>query len=311
MLGVGGLVAIALIIDGIGFDRIVETMRPAMRWVPVICVLEVGRFVSETAGAYFAFGSRAKEIPLLTLFRANLIGQSIANLAPAPRLVNETIKITLLAPYVGVPAATSVGATIQAATLLSVGLFSFPCAIAIFSLSGASVWFWAVVIHGIVLVATGLAIRGMTRAKGPGRWLAKRFPRLAPGTAEFAAHAEEVGLWATLPTVSLLGNRLFQAIQIGVAAFAVGIDTDIVRGMAAQGVNLVANAVGVIVPAGLGTTDGAFTLAAEMLKTDTAKAASLALLMRCTQLVWLFIGSGVLFFGPKRSGLPRARVSSR
>jgi uncharacterized membrane protein YbhN (UPF0104 family) len=47
----------------------------------------------------------------------------------------------------------------------------------------------------------------------------------------------------------------------------------------------------VLVPGGLGTTDGAFTLAADLLATTGARATSLALLMRCVQILWVPIGS--------------------
>jgi hypothetical protein len=54
------------------------------------------------------------------------------------------------------------------------------------------------------------------------------------------------------------------------------------------------------VPGGLGTTDGAFTLAATTLSTTAARAASLALLLRCHQLVWLAIGALVSMLGRSR-----------
>ncbi|MBK6517682.1 MAG: flippase-like domain-containing protein [Polyangiaceae bacterium] len=301
VLGVGGLVALIVIVRSVGLEVLIQTLRPALSYLPLLCALELGRYASEAVGAYLALGSRASLIPKATLFRANLIGASIANLAPAPRLVNETIKATLIAPYVGASVATSVGVTIQAATLLSVGLFSLPCALAVLFMAGVSFWFWAIVIHGVALVAVGLALRAATRAKGPLTWLAARFPRLAPGAEAFTEHSTEVGLWAVGPTAALMGNRGFQALQLGVASAAVGIDAGIVQGLAAQGVHLVANAVGVLVPAGLGTTDGAFTLAADLFSTDTARATSVALLMRITQLIWLGVGSIVLFVGTKRA----------
>jgi uncharacterized membrane protein YbhN (UPF0104 family) len=70
--------------------------------------------------------------------------------------------------------------------------------------------------------------------------------------------------------------------------------------MAAQGVNLVASAVGVLVPGGVGVNEGAFTLAAGILNTTAVRATSLALLIRCDQLVWALVGSGVAFLWPTR-----------
>ena len=304
-LGVAGLVALVAIVRHLGTDVILATLRPAIAWLPILCVIELGRIACEAVATYAAFGSRAKLIPRAMIFRASLIGQAIGTLAPAPRVVTETIKATLLAPFAGAPAATSVGFINQAATLLSVGLFSIPCGVAVLFLEGASPWFVAILVHAVVLTASGLALQAVTRADGPGRWLVRRFPGFSARAQAFRDHASETGLWAIGPTSALLANRAFQLLQYAVAARAIGIDAGLLRALAAEGVNLVASAVGVLVPGGLGTTDGAFTLAADILGTTAARATSLALLIRCMQLVWLLIGSVVVFVAPSTRGADR------
>ena len=300
-LGVLGLVALVAIVRHVGTDVILETLRPALQWLPVLCALELVRVVCETVASALAYGSLASRIPRAALFRAHLIAQSLGSIAPAPRVVNETIKIGLLAPFVGAPAATSVGFINQSATLIAVGLFSIPCGAAILVLGGAhaQVWFWVSIVHAVVVVSSGLALQAVTRADGPGRWIAKKLPRLAPRAAAFREHVSESGLWAAGPTSAFIVSRCVQVVQFGVAAHAVGIDAGVLRAMAAEGVNLLAAAVGVLVPLGLGTTDGAFTFAADMLATTVARATSLALLMRCMQLTWVLVGSMVAFFGPR------------
>ncbi|MFO0549878.1 MAG: lysylphosphatidylglycerol synthase transmembrane domain-containing protein [Polyangiaceae bacterium] len=290
-LGVVGLGVLVGLVRSVGYRVVLTTIASAARWIPVLFALELARIGCETVGARLALGSVGSRVPWRTLFRANLIGQSIANFAPAPRVVNETIKATIVAPYVGLPAATSVGFTIQAATLVSVGLFTLPCALAIYLRVGVSVWFWAALIHTVVLVATGLALRATTRAHGPGRWLAKKLPRFAAGASSFSEHAREVPLLAVGPTLALTGNRAFQSVQLGVAAAAVGIQAGALEALAAQGVNLVAAAVFVLVPGGLGTTDGAFSLGRDLMGATLAQATSMALLLRCSQIVTLLVGS--------------------
>lgn len=297
-LGVAGIALLVGIVLHVGVDAILTTLRPAIKWLPVLCVLELGRMACETLSSWLAYGSLARRIPLPTLFRAHVIGQSLGGLAPAPRVVNEAIKIGLLAPHVGAEAATSVGFINQAATLIAVGLFSIPCGAAILALGGASVWFWASALHAVVLVANGLGLRAITRADAPGRWLVKKFPRLAPRADAFRAHTSETGLWAAGPTSALMLGRLVQVGQFAVGAHAVGIDAGVLGAMATQGVNLIAAAVGVLVPGGFGTTDGAFTLAANLLGTTIARATSLALLMRCMQFAWVPIGSVLALFSP-------------
>lgn len=294
-LGVVGLGVVVWMIVSVGPDKVVASVGPALPWVPLICLLEMGRMAAETLAARIAFGSRASLVPLAALFRANVIGQSIANVAPAPRVVNETIKASLLAPHAGVPTVTSVGLTIQAATLTSVGLFSLPCGLAIYLRNNQPIWVWAALIHAFVLVGTGIALRAMTVSRRFSSWLAKRFPRWAPGASMFSDHASETGLWAAGPTLALMGNRACQMGQIAVAAHAVGVDVDVLSALAAEGVNLIAAAVGVMVPGGFGTTDGAFTLAADLLRATALQATSMALLLRCAQIVWLAVGSAILF----------------
>ena len=305
-LGIVGLGVLVAIVRHIGVGVILETLRPALWWLPLIAALEVPRVASETASSWLALGTLARRIPVTVLFRAHLLGHGLGNLAPAPRVVNETIKATMVAPFVGAPAATSVGFINQAATLLAVGIFSVPCGAAIFVLTGPSVWFWASMVHAVVLVCSGVALQAVVRARGPGRWLSRRLPRLAERAAQFREHALETSLLAPGPTAGLLGSRVVQTLQYGIAAYAVGIDAGVSRAMAAEGVQLIASAVGVMVPAGVGAQDGAFSLASEMLGTTVARATSLALLMRCNQLLWLLIASAVALAARDRSGRSNA-----
>ncbi len=299
-LGFIGLVVLGAIVRGIGVGILIETLRPAMRWLPLVCGLEILRIVFETASSWSALGSLAPRIPVATLFRAHLLGHGIGNLAPAPRAVNETIKATLVAPFVGAAAATSVGFINQAATLIAVGLLTLPCGAAIFVLTGPSPWFWASMVHAVVVGASGVGLQIVTRARGPGRWMARRFPSLGARATAFREHALETGLWAPGPVAGLLLSRGVQTLQYAIAARALGIDIGFLRALAAEGVQLVAAAVGVFVPGGVGTQDGAFTLAATLLGTTVARATSLALLIRCDQLVWLFIASAVALLGRGR-----------
>ena len=94
-------------------------------------------------------------------------------------------------------------------------------------------------------------------------------------------------------------GRCVQVVQYGIAARAVGIDVGALGAMAIEGVNLIASAVGVLVPGGFGTTDGAFTLAANLLGTTIARATSMALLMRCMQFAWVPLGSLLIVLGSR------------
>jgi len=300
LLGLLGLVALAAIVHAVGVATVVETLRVAAPWLPLLCLLEAGRIGAESASSYFAFGALAPRIPLATLLRAHLLGHAIGAVAPAPTVFNETIKATLLAPRVGAPAAASVAVINQAATLMAGGLFSIPCAFAIFALGGASFWLWACAAHAVILITSGVGLRVLSRAGAARQWLASKMPRLADRMLVFHAHASANGLLAASSTGALLAGRAIQALQYGIAARAVGGDATFLHALAAQGVNLLAAAVGVIVPGGFGTTDGAFALAATLLGVTAARATSLSLLMRCVQIIWLLVASAVALVTPRR-----------
>ena len=275
LLGVGGLVALVLIVRNVGTDAVFDTLRPALAYLPLLCILELCRMGCEAVGAYLAFGASAALIPRGTLFRANVIGQSIANLAPAPRVVNETIKATLIAG----------------------GLFSIPCGLAMWVLGGDRIWLWGAGIHVVWLVSSGLGLRAISRSDKIANWIARKLPRFSDRIHAFRNHGDEVGFFAAGPVISMMCGRACQALQYGIAAHAVGIDVGALGALAAEGVNLIATAIGVFIPGGVGTTDGAFVLAAKLLSTTVMRATALALLMRCLQIVWLPIGSAAALIG--------------
>lgn len=292
VLGIGGLVLLGAIVHHVGYDVVMATLGPAMPWLPVLVFIELVRMGCMTMGSYLAFGSLAKRIPRWTLFRAHVLGQSLGSVMPAPTVFNETIKATLVTPYTGAGPAAAVGVTNQAAVWMSNGLLSIFCGLAILALQGwGSIWFIACVIHTVVLLASGVALQMLMRADGPGRWLARRVPSLASRATAFREHARGIRLGARGPTEMLFIGRILQMLQYFVAARAVGIDVGLLRVAAAEGVHLVAMAVGVLVPGGLGTTEGVFTLATDVLGTTAARATTLALLMRCMQIVWVLLGS--------------------
>ncbi|MBX3185572.1 MAG: flippase-like domain-containing protein [Labilithrix sp.] len=292
-LGVAGLVLLAAIVRSVGVDLVVATLRPALPWVVVLAAVELLRIGCAATASYLAFGRIARRIPKATLFRAHLVGHSISAVAPAPTVFNETIKATLITPYTGAGPAAAVGFTNQAATLMSNGLISIPCGVAFLVLKGPSIWFWACAVHAVVLMGSGLALQAATRADAPGRWLVRRFPSVEERARAFRDHARGIALGARGPTLMLLVFRSLQIVQYAIAGHAVGMNVDFVRVVATEGVHLVAAAVGVLVPGGFGTTEGAFTLAADVLDTTVARATALALLMRCMQLVWVAVGSTI------------------
>ena len=84
-LGLAGLAVLVAIVRGVGVRILLDTLRPALLWLPVLCVIEVARVACETVGSYAAFGSLAPRIPRATLFRAHVIANGVGARARAAR----------------------------------------------------------------------------------------------------------------------------------------------------------------------------------------------------------------------------------
>lgn len=309
-VGAAGLVAVSLLVRAVGLDEVLAVVRPALAWLPLVILIEALRIATDVVATHFALGSRARLVPRSSLVRATLVGQAVLGIAPAPRAVCEATKATLLAPYVGAASAGAMGAINQSATLIAVGVFSIPCAFASWALSGLSTVTLALMVHTVVLVASGLSLRVAARARGASRFLSRRFPKLGRGAEVFVEAGREVDLFAIKPLAATIVGRMLQTAQYAVLALAVGLDPTGVRALAVQGVSMIGSAVGAFVPAQIGAADGAFALAASALDTTVAKAMSISLLAHATRPFWLAVGSLVVVTWRSRPTLaPEAAVA--
>jgi hypothetical protein len=286
-----GVVVLALLIRDVGTRELLAVLSRAAPWLPLVLALEAARLVLDAVGTWVAYGSRSREVPLPSTIRAQLISTVVSSLAPAGRTAGEALKAALLSPYTGAATAAAAAATSQAASLVAGGLISLPCALAAYLLTGPSWVTLALIVHTVLLVLVGAGLRCGMRARRLGGWLNRRVHRLAPHTETFQESARGCALLPARPILAILLGRVLQVAQYGVLAVAVGIDTTVVRALFAQGLNLVALAVGALVPGQFGVSDGAFALSAGALGTTTAKAMSIALIAHAMQVLFVLVGS--------------------
>ena len=294
LLALAGVAVIAWLVRGIGVSRLTALLVPALPWLPIVALLELARIAMDAAATWFVLDRRAREVPIGRLFWAHVVGYAVMAVMPAGRSSAEATKAALLSSYLGGGASIAMGTTNQANTLLSSGLFTIPCAIAVYSYSGASVLMWACWAHFVVMFATGLAIRATQRHAAVALFVRRRFPKLALGSEVFLEASRETSLVPLKPVACMLVGRGFQAAAYATLALSVGLPLKLDRALAVQGVNLVSSAVSVLVPGQLGASEGVFSLAAEALGTDVAHAASIALLAHAVQLMLTLFGFLVL-----------------
>ncbi len=292
--GVLGLLFVAYMVHRTGPDVILLALRPAWRWLPLVLVFDLARIATESLATRYAYGARGHLVPWSMLARAQLVGYAVAAVMPAGRTSSEAVKVAMLGPYAGIPAAVAAGATNQAVTLIVGGVVSVPCAAAAWHITGLSAVTSMLLVQAAVLTACGLAIRAAARRESAiGTRIAARF---GISLAEFRATSRDVALLPRGPTGAMLVGRVFQLGAFAVLAHAVGVDLSIARVFYAQGISMIALAVGVLLPGQLGAADGAFAASAEPLGTSVAAALSIALLIHVMQIVWVAIGAAVLLW---------------
>ncbi len=286
-----GLGVFALLLRDVGTRELGAVLWRAAPWLPLVLVLEGARLMLDALGTWLAYGSRAGEVPLRSMARAQLISTVVSNLAPAGRTAGEALKAALLSPYTSGATAAAAAATSQAASLVASGLISLPCALAAYLLTGPSWVTLALGVHTVLLVLVGAGMRCGMRARRLGGWLKRRVRRLAPHAETFQESARGCALLPARPIAANFLGRGLQVAQYGALAVAVGLDVTAVEAFFAQGLNLVSLAVGALVPGQVGVSEGAFALSAGALRTTTAQALSIALLAHGVQVLFVLVGS--------------------
>ncbi|QRN96477.1 flippase-like domain-containing protein [Archangium violaceum] len=286
-----GLGMLVLLVRDVGAGELRRVLSRAAPWLPLVFALEVARLSLDALATWVAYGSRAQQVPFRSMLRAQLISTVVATLAPAGRVAGEATKAALVSPYTGGATAMAAAATSQAAALVSTGLISIPCALAAYVMTGPSWLTLALGVHMVVLVLVGASMRAGMRAHRLGAWLKRRFHRIAPHTEVFQESARSCALLPARPILATLLGRVLQVVQYGILAMAVGIDVTVVGALVAQGLNLVALAVGTLVPGQFGVSDGAFALSAKAFGTTAAKAMSIALIAHVIQVLFVLMGA--------------------
>lgn len=289
-LTLAGLLTIVLLVRSVGTRHLLEALRPAAPWLPLLIMLEGLRIITDSLATWAAFGPKRQDIPTRYLLRAHLVGYAIGSIAPAGRTAAEATKAAMLSPWVGGAAATAVATTNQAVTLFGVALISVPCTMAAYSTTGMSLLTVLLFVHTLVAAGAGLVIRVGARAHGSSRWLSRRFERLAKHAPAFHEAARGVAIVPLVPMIAVAAERLMQVLGWALLAHAISVHVTLNLALLAQGLSLIAMAAGILVPGQVGATEGAFALASGTLGLTVADALSIALLSHVVQSLWVAVG---------------------
>lgn len=296
ILAVIGVVLLVSVVRHVGPTVIADLLGPALPWMPLALLLEGTRIACDAVASGHVLGPKWRALGAWRLYLAHIAGHGVMNLMPGGRSASEAVKVGLFYGTIGVGDAGALGTTNQANVLLASAIFSLPCAAAAYVVSPDRTLTIAILIHAIVLFASGIGVRVIVESTVVERFVRRRMPTWVASFERFQGTSRGIPWLSPGPVTWMMIGRGAQTLQYAVLAYAVGLTVGPLVALAVQGTNLVAAAVGVLVPGQVGSSEGVFMLAAEALGTTPARATSVALLAHASGLTWTTLGLLILFF---------------
>jgi uncharacterized membrane protein YbhN (UPF0104 family) len=296
-----GFAACALLLRELGAREVWAVLRELAPLVPALFALECVRVACEVFGTAAVLGPARARLPWLRLLRGQFIAQSLDVVMPAGRASAEAAKAAVFAPAIGLSEALAAATVLQLAVLFCNVFWSF----AGFAVSGALPF---ALRAGLVVYACAVAAVVVAVVAFAGSSLARRLSvriSFVHGALErFAALLRERPRALLWPLLAQLFARACQAAQIGLLLSVLSQKHSIGTALLGEAVYLVGAALGELVPAQVGTTDGAFVIAAGALGLQAQGALALALALHAVQVVTAcvtaLLASALWLFGQVR-----------
>jgi hypothetical protein len=288
LIGIG---LTGLLLRHTGTAAVWQAITRASIFFPVIVVLELTIVACELRSLRLLYGKAAARIPAGRLLRAGLVGYAVAGLTPIGRAVGEAAKARLLSRYVGGPEATAAAIMFEGVLLSANASISVACGIAALLLAPSYVLPGAIGINAVVTATLGLTLLLGGRNTRIGAWVGRRFPRAGKFGARMDARMHEPWPGITAAVAWAVGGRLIQVMQLSLLLVVLGGGTTVIRSLAAEGVNLVAGAVGDLIPSQIGAIEASFVGFALPLSLSKEDAVAIPLLVHLAQVFWIAIGS--------------------
>lgn len=297
--GAVGLTIIALVVRGIGLPVVARTVVGAAALFPLVAALEMVQLAC-TMNALRSLYHPATA-PLAQYVRAGLVGYAVMGLVPAGRTVAEVSRASMLSRWIGGPRAAAAAARIQGAALLANAAITVPAVAAAWLASREHGPWWlplAVGANFVVCTALGLSVLIGAAKASPGAWLGRKLP-----TAQgFGASLDDLLKGEPLFPWGAIGwefvGRSFQVVQCAVLLQCVAGEPTLRNALTSEGILLVGGAIGDLLPAQLGATEGNYSLTASALGLTAAASVSIALLAHLAQLLWVVLGTLVSVIWP-------------
>lgn len=296
-----GVCVVAYLVNEVGPARVLETLLAAGPYMVLLVLFDFGWFSTEIAAHRMLLEEDAKKIPWPEFIRAQMVTYIFMVLVPAGRAGAEIARATAFTPYVGAGRAAAAATNAQALSLIANACITVPCLVAIGMICG---WdhalTWLMALNGLVTLVGGSVILVLSRKLRVGRFLGKRIRKMVH-VADDLDGALRVPRRRLVEVVAVLFvGRISQTVQYGIALLAVGGLFTGGGALLAQGVHLVGAFAGDFIPNQVGVVEGTYRVFAGTLgfADDPAKAVSIALLARISQIILASISlSSLAFWG--------------
>lgn len=306
VFALAGVAAVVVLIRQVGLSTLLAIVRGALPWVPLLLLLEALRIVSETVGTRAVAHRAMQEHEALSFaawLRMHLVANATLVVLPAGRAICEGVKVVSIAAIVGAPRAAAIVAIQHGMNLAALAAVSVPCALAAFWL-GAKIISLAVAAHAVGCAIGAFGIVFASRRAVIPRFASRWFVHAPDAVSTFRSTVAQLPGFIPMAFAGKLLNRLLQAVQFGILLVAVEGSTSSARTFLADGVNLVGSALGELIPAQVGTIDGAFAYAAPQLSITVAMGVGIATLARLVQLAWSAVGALIPVIVPRPAPRP-------
>lgn len=283
-----GLLIVGLLVHELRSNTLREALLAMAPHLSLLMALETGRFMAELISTRLLLhGREPHPVPAISVLRGQLLAHACNKVLPAGRAAGEAIKAALLKPHMGLGAAAGVALATQMMTLVVNGGLSLLGAACAAGLKGAAPYVLTLTGYGLVSVVLGILLALAMRSRPVMERLA-RFPFFARHRAEFEALLAHETPLAGWPLFFFAVAKSAQTLQLAILLVAVGAVVTPGTALFAEGLLVAGAAAGDLIPAQVGATEGAFTLAAPLLGVARAQGLSVALVLHGAQLLFAF-----------------------
>jgi hypothetical protein len=283
----GGIVFIAYLVHKAGARNVLDALREAGPYIPLIIAFEAVILATDSAAFASILGpEKRKAITAKGWVRSSCISFVCLALMPAGRTTSEVARAAVVAQYTGALRSATAGAELQAAALIADGLISGAVALGIYVMVGSQGKLAWMLGGNFFLAGTlGVVMFLLLHHRGFAAWVKRRFPKLAKGVGDEITTPRYYGI---LPSAWSFLGRWLQVAQYGVVVLAVGGTLSLRGAFVGHGIHMVGATVGAAVPNQVGVVDGAYMAFASVLgfPNAPAKALSVALVLRASQLLF-------------------------